>query len=59
MKTLFVKEEKNIFDETYTVGLYSEDGIKMISRDFVEESEIFSVIIELTQIANKYGYKVK
>lgn len=59
MKTLFVKEEKNIFDGTYTVSFYSEEGIKMITRDFVEESEIFSVIIELTQIANKHGYEVK
>ncbi len=59
MKTLFVKREENIFDGTYTVSLYSEDGVKMISRDFVEESEIFSVEIELTQIANKHGYEVK
>lgn len=59
MKTLFVKKEKNIFDGTYTVSLYSEDGVKMISRDFVEESEIFPVEIELTQIANKHGYEVK
>ena len=44
MKTLFVKKEKNIFDGTYTVSLYSEDGVKMISRDFVEESEIFHVV---------------
>ena len=59
MKTLFVKKEKNIFDGTYTVSFYSEDGVKMISRDFVEESEIFPVEIELTQIANKHGYEVK
>lgn len=59
MKTLFVKKEKNIFDGTYTVSLYSEHGVKMISRDFVEESEIFPVEIELTQIANKHGYEVK
>lgn len=59
MKTLFVKKEKNIFDGTYTVSLYSEDGVKMISRDFVEESEILPVEIELTQIANKHGYEVK
>lgn len=59
MKTLFVKKEKNIFDGTYTVSLYSEDGVKMISRDFVEESEIFHVEIELTQIVNKHGYEVK
>lgn len=56
MKTLFVKKEKNIFDGTYTVSLYSENGVKMISKDFVEESEIFPVEIELTQIANKHGY---
>lgn len=59
MKTLFVKKEKNIFDGTYTVSLYSENGVKMISKDFVEESEIFPVEIELTQIANKHGYEVK
>ena len=59
MKTLFVKKEKNIFDGTYTVSLYSEHSVKMISRDFVEESEIFPVEIELTQIANKHGYEVK
>lgn len=59
MKTLFVKKEKNIFDGTYTVSLYSEDGVKMISKDFVEESEIFPVEIELTQIANKHGYEIK
>lgn len=59
MKTLFVKKEKNIFDGTYTVSLYNEDGVKMISKDFVEESEIFPVEIELTQIANKHGYEVK
>lgn len=59
MKTLFIKKEKNIFDGTYTVSLYSEDGVKMISKDFVEESEIFPVEIELTQIANKHGYEVK
>lgn len=59
MKTLFVKKEENVFDGTCTISLYSEDGVKMISRDFVEESEIFPVEIELIQIANKHGYEVR
>lgn len=59
MKNLTVRTEQNVFDGTYTVSLYSEDGVKMISRDFVEESEIFLVEIELTQIANKHGYTVE
>lgn len=59
MKTLFVKKKKSIFDGTYTVSLYNEDGEEMISRSFLEESEIFPVKIELIQIANKHGYEVK
>lgn len=59
MKNLTIRTEQNVFDGTYAISLYNEDGVKMISRDFVEESEIFPIEIELTQIANKHGYTVE
>ena len=52
------KKRTYLMEHTQLVFI-SEDGVKMISRDFVEESEIFHVEIELTQIANKHGYEVK
>ena len=58
MKRITVRTKQNVFDGTYIVSLMDGD-IEMIMRSHLEESDIFPTIIELTQIANKYGYTVE